>query len=220
MTEVELLLATRIADCLDRRRKALTEVSRVVASVKGSLLLSSACVMAVPMIYAHWEGFAKEVLQLYVEHLESIALPQGDTSSALLAYAWEGSFAKLRDTLTHAKKEEIVDRFFGGLGNALVFEKRQREIDTKSNLIFGVVEELATALCLDIEPLRAHSKNLDALVHRRNCIAHGGRDQKLDENDVATYRDLAMVLMTELEATLLKALCDKTYRRTAKAIPA
>jgi hypothetical protein len=193
---------------------------RVVASTKGTVLLSSASQMAVPMIYAHWEGFAKEALQLYAEYLEVIGLPQGETSSALLAYAWEGSFAKLRDKLTHAKKEEIVNRFFGSLESALVFEKKQKDIDTKSNLMFDVMEDLATAFCLDIGKLRTHKQNLDALVHRRNSIAHGGREQSMNDSNVAEYRDLVVLLMTELESTLIAAIASKSYRRIRQVDPA
>lgn len=214
MTGEELTLATSITDCLDRRRGSLTDIIRVVASVKNTVLLQPTCMMAVPIIYAHWEGFTKECLQLYVEHLEAIALPQGDASSALLAYAWEGSFAKLRDKLTHAKKEELVERFFASLDTALVFEKKQREIDTKSNLSFKVLEELAQAFCLDIAPLRVHKTSLDAMVNRRNNIAHGGRDQAMDDVDVARYRELALTLMTELESILLNAISKQTYRRS------
>ncbi len=217
MLSPEETLTKGIADCLDRRRQSLTETLRVTTSLKRTVLFDQACRMAVPMIYAIWEGFTKETLQLYLEYIESIELRQSEASTAILAYAWTGSFAKLRDTLTHDKKAELVDRFFAGLTDKLVFDRRQREIDTKSNLMFDVLDEIATSLCLDITPLRDHKRKLDALVNRRNNIAHGGRDQNLTEETVEEYRELVLTLMTALESTLLSALQAKSYRRQAIA---
>ena len=207
-----------IADCLDRRRQSLTETLRVATSLKGTILLDQACRMAVPMIYAIWEGFAKESLQLYLEYIESIELPQSEASTAILAYAWTGSFSKLSNQLTHEKKVELVDRFFAGLTDKLIFDKKQREIDTKSNLMFDVLDDIATCLCLDIQPLREHKRKLDALVNRRNNIAHGGRDQTLNEETVEEYRELVLTLMAALEKTLLSAIETKSYKRQVVAL--
>lgn len=208
-------LAQGVADCLDRRRGSLTETLRVVASTRETVLQEQACRMAVPMIYAIWEGYAKETLQLYVEYLESIKIPQSETSTALLAYAWSNSFAKLSHTLTHPKKVELVDKFFAGLTDRLVFEQKQREVNTRSNLAFEVLEEIAASLCLDISPIKEHRRKLDALVNRRNTIAHGGRDQAIAEDSVTEYRDLVLTLMEALEKTLTSAVANKTYRRQA-----
>lgn len=211
----EAKLAEGVADCLDRRREALTETLRVVASSRSTVLLDQACRMAVPMIYAIWEGYAKETLQLYVEYLGSINICQAEVSTSLLAYAWTGSFARLRDNMSHVKKVELVDKFFAGLTDKLTFDKKQREINTKSNLMFDVLKDIADSLCLDISHLMEHKRKLDALVHRRNTIAHGGRDAAISEDDVVEYRDLVLTLMTALERTLLSAIDGRSYKRVA-----
>ncbi|HEL4164221.1 MAE_28990/MAE_18760 family HEPN-like nuclease [Stenotrophomonas maltophilia] len=213
MTDVGSNLAQGVADCLDRRRHTLTETQRVVLSLQGTVLHEHACRMAVPMLYAIWEGFAKEVLQLYIEHIQSTEIPQSETATPLLAYAWTGSFKKLANNLDHLKKVELVDRFFSALTDRLVFERREREIDTKSNLTFRVLEEITTALCLDLTVLAQHKVKLDALVNRRNNIAHGGRDQAIDETVVAEYKELVLELMIALEATLLSAIECRSYMR-------
>lgn len=212
--ETGLALRTAIADCLDRRRNALTETVRVVAAHKDTVLHQRACAMAIPMLYAHWEGFAKEVLQLYVEFLEQSVVAQREVHSSLLAYSWSGAFNKLKGTLTHEKKVDLIERFLGSLSNALAFEQREREIDTKSNLLFKVLEDLAQFLCLDIGPMRGQGKKLDALVCRRNNIAHGGREQKLEDSDIEEYRALVVSLMESLEGVLDEAVHASAYRRS------
>lgn len=207
-------LRTAIADCLDRRRTALTETVRVVAAHKDTVLHPRACAMAIPMLYAHWEGFAKEVLQLYVEFIEKSAVSQREAQASLLAYSWSGSFRKLSSNLSHDKKVELIERFLGSLTEALAFEKREREIDTKSNLLFEVLEDLARFFCLDISPMRDQSKKLDALVNRRNNIAHGGREQKIEDSDIEDYRALVLNLMESLEKVLESAVQASSYRRS------
>ena len=165
------------------------------------------------MIYAIWEGFAKEVLQLYIEYVEATEVPQIKAATPLLAYAWTSSFKKFSHNVTHEKKVELVERFFAGLTDRLAFDKREREIDTKSNLTFGVLEEISIALCLDITALSAHRMKLDALVNRRNNIAHGGRDQTIDESTVIEYKELVLGLMGALEETLLSAIQTCAYLR-------
>lgn len=208
------VLRNAIADCLDRRRTALTETLRVVTAHKDTVLHQRACAMAIPMLYAHWEGFAKEVLQLYVEFLEGCAVAQREVQASLLAYSWSGSFRRLHGTLTHDRKVELIERFLGSLTEALAFEKREREVDTKSNLLFAVLEDLARFFCLDISPMRDQSKRLDALVNRRNNIAHGGREQRIDDADIEDYRGLVLSLMESLEKVLDSAVEAASYRRT------
>lgn len=214
-TTSQIALKQAIADSFDRRRNALTETFRVVIVHKDTVLVPRACAMAVPMIYAHWEGYIKEVLQLYIEFLEDLALPQRDVSAALLAYAWSGSFRKLKDNLSHAKQVEITQRLIASLNEVLVFEKTERRIDTRSNLYFDVLEELAQCLCLDISPLKTAKRKLDALVNRRNQIAHGGREQTLTLLDVEEHRELVLDLMQQFESILVSAIDTTAYRRAS-----
>lgn len=210
-------LRVAVTDCLDRRRTALTETERVVAALRGNVLQPRACAMAVPMLYAVWEGYTKEVLQLYIELLEKRSLPQQDLKPDMLAYAWSGSFRKLTGNLTHARKVELIERFLGSLHDTLRFEKAEREVDTKSNLFFDVLESLAACLCLDVSRMKAHEKKLDALVNRRNSIAHGGRDQKLSEADVAEYKHLVLALIGDLESVVLDAVTAGHWKRSSNS---
>lgn len=202
-----------IADSLDRRRKALTETMRVVVTHKNTPLHHRACAMAIPMIYAIWEGFAKEALQLYVEYLAKSAVEQREVRASLLAYSWSGAFKKLSNNVTHEKKVELIERFLRSLTDSLSFEKAEREIDTKSNLMFEVLKELASFLCLDISQMNDQSKNLNALVNRRNHIAHGGREQQYQHAEIEAYRNLVQSLMESLENVLGNAVESQSFRR-------
>ncbi|MEZ4271749.1 MAG: MAE_28990/MAE_18760 family HEPN-like nuclease [Myxococcota bacterium] len=202
-----------IANCLDRRRKGLTETERVALALQDNVLFQAASLMAIPMFYAHWEGFAKEVLQHYIEYVEGRSVPMKEVETSLLAYAWTGSFRKLSGTLTHERKKELIERFLSTLSSPIAFDQAEKDIDTGSNLFFGVLKGLFECLCLDIGRMREHEKKLNGLVNRRNNIAHGGRVQKLTQSDVHEYHDLVLQLMGELESTLLEAIGKDVFIR-------
>jgi len=62
--------------------------------------------------------------------------------------------------------------------------------------------------------MRAQGRKLDALVARRNNIAHGGREQKIEDSDIEEYRALVLGLMTSLEVVLHSAVESVSFRRT------
>ena len=62
--------------------------------------------------------------------------------------------------------------------------------------------------------MRDQSKKLDALVNRRNNIAHGGREQKLEDSDIDDYRTLVLTLMESLEKMLERAVQSASFRRS------
>lgn len=213
-------LKENIATLLDERRVELTETLRVVDSVRGTVLATRACAMAVPMIYAQWEGFAKEALQLYVEYLENCDCIQQEFNESILAYAWTPSFRKLQGELTHDRKVELIQRFLGSLSEVLQFSQSEREIDTKSNLKFDVLNDMAKYLCLNIDSMRQYEKKLDTLVHRRNNIAHGARAKDLDHALVDDYKNLALQLMEGLEKVLTDAVDNVRYKKQTIAVAA
>ena len=203
-----------IADCHDRRRSDLNLTLRVIANSKGTVLFQHVCSMAIPMLYAEWEGFVKEVLQLYLEYLQKKAIPQKDINPAILAYAWSGSFRKLSSELTHAKKVELIMSFLDSLDGKLNFKQEELNINTKSNLKFKILESIAECLSLDISQMQEHERKLDALVNRRNSISHGGREKKISEDEIKENSELVNSLMNALESVLFNAIECKKYQRS------
>ena len=49
-----------IADNLDKRRFEITNLRRVLLNYTGKPLESTALRMAIPLLYANWEGYYKE----------------------------------------------------------------------------------------------------------------------------------------------------------------
>lgn len=213
----EQRLKDDIADALDRRRAVLAETDRVVSKLANTGLRDRVCAMAVPMIYAQWEGFTKEALRLYVEFVEGLNVPLSDASASLLAYAWGDSFRKLTGSPSRELKMELIDRFLSGPAEALAFDDPARQINMRSNLKFAEIQRLSEWLCLDIEAMRSNNRKLDAFVHRRNNIGHGGREPSLTKSHVDEDMALVLTLMEQLELALLDAVDSARYLRTPYA---
>jgi MAE_28990/MAE_18760-like HEPN len=58
--------AATVADAVDRRREEISLILRVVANEEDTVLEQTASIVALPVLYAHWEGFVKE----YIEFVE------------------------------------------------------------------------------------------------------------------------------------------------------
>jgi hypothetical protein len=210
MTNGERLLG-RIAAAVDRRRLSLTEVARVLLEHQGHVLRNTVCSMALPLVYAHWEGFVKEAFEEYVEFLEHEGILHRELSPILLAYAWTPAFRKLATNQSIQKQTEIASLFLSRLDQTVRFDAQQKAIDTKSNLRFEVFQELAAILCLDVSSASEDQKKLNALVNRRNQIAHGGRGPGPDSETVLDYIDLVLDLMVAVERSISDALLKRPF---------
>jgi MAE_28990/MAE_18760-like HEPN len=106
MTEDEFLV--NVTDELDRRREAVTRVKRVVAQVRGTTLEQTAAVMAIPVLYAHWEGFVKQAVGTYVEFVESQAMLPHQANAGIFAFSIKKKIRGLIHNQSAAKMTEFA----------------------------------------------------------------------------------------------------------------
>ncbi len=205
----------QLADLADDRRSNLTHVERVSTTFpEGHTLGSMANAMAIAMLYAQFEGFVKDALRLYVEYVEGQKVPQSEAIPCLIAYSWRPSFNKMRAKGSLDHQIQFAEERIATLAKPLEFGKHEREIDTRSNLRFDVLDGLARTLGLDRSSLSSQKKKLNALVDKRNCIAHGNRAAKVSEIEMTEALSCVQVLLKVVEDTLCEAVDHRAYRRT------
>ena len=95
--------------------------------------------------------------------------------------------------------------------NPVRFADSERVINTKSNLSFEVLRDIAAHLCLDISTMMPRKSHLDALVHLRNNIAHGARPRHLDYANFEEHASSLVQLMEEFERILIRAIENRTF---------
>ena len=200
-----------ITNNLEQRRLEITKVRRVTLNWEGKPLEATVVGMAVPMIYAHWEGYVKEVCQLYLEYVESSVGCSRELHVDLLGYMWTPELQRLTGGLNSERKRAVAELALNSHRAPVVFSETEKEIDTKANLWFSVLESIAESLCLDITRLGTWRRHLNALVHIRNNIAHGARPRSLTCSDFEEYASKTLALMEAFEDVIVSALTKRTF---------
>lgn len=128
---------------------------------------------AVPLLYAHWEGFIKAAGGAYLEFVAARRLRYDELATNFVTLG-------IRPRLLEAARRDDAS-----LQNALVVfllkERTQRSgihykdgVDTKANLSFDVFRNIMSTLGLDVGPFLTKEKLInEKLLGRRNSIAHG-----------------------------------------------
>ncbi len=169
-----------ISDNLDRRRFEITNLRRVLLNYVGKPLESTVVRMAIPLLYANWEGYIKEICQLYLEHIERSGTKSRELKADLLGYLWSSSLRPLTGGLNFENKKTIAELALHRMDDCVKFSKSERNINTKANLNFEVLKDIANHLCFNISLLNTYKRHLNGLVNLRNNIAHGSFPSSMD----------------------------------------
>jgi hypothetical protein len=89
--------------------------------------------MGIPMIYAEWEGYVREVYQLYLEHVESAVDRCKELKPALLGYLWTPVLRPLTGGLNSERKKIVAETILSCLDGSVSFsdsEKLSRQSQT------------------------------------------------------------------------------------------
>jgi hypothetical protein len=168
---------------------------------------------AVPLLYAHWEGFGRECI---VRYLEFVSYRRIKFKNLVPSFLYLSSLGSLTGIGEKSAREGIaaIDGFIarGEATNKDAFRKR---VTTKSNLRSEVLEELLTICGLSATEFEEHADFIDReICDSRNEIAHGsGAAPGL--NIFIQRRDRAFAIMAQLQATVTNAAAMQGYKRAA-----
>lgn len=200
-----------IADNLDKRRLEITNLRRVLLNYVDKPLEKTAIRMAIPLLYANWEGFVREVCQLYLEYVENSGIRIRELRAGLLGYLWTPSLKPLTGGLNFERKKAVAELALNCMENSVRFADSERIINTKSNLNFDVLMDIGTHLCLDTTAFVPWKHHLNALVHVRNNIAHGSNPSVLNYDAFEQHAASLISLMEKFENILAQALENQSF---------
>ena len=199
-----------ISDDSAWRKRELTtfrkEVERSNTEVRPALLRAS-----VALLYAHWEGFIKNVCYWYLCFLAAKKLSIQQLRPELAAVALRSQMAALTETSRpHLHAEAIRDLRERSTEKARIPTSRDA-VRTASNLSSVVLRDVLTAVGCDSERYE-YAKDLidDQLVAPRNRIAHGEEDYvKLSEwNDL---REEILRIMEDVATQIINSAVEETF---------
>lgn len=205
------VILEEITDNLDKRRLEITNLRRVLLNYVDKPLEKTAVKMAIPLLYANWEGYVREVCQLYLEFIEASGIRIRELMPGLLGYLWTSALKPLTGGLNFERKKVVAELALNSMENPVRFADSERIINTKSNLNFDILMDIATHLCLDNNAFMPRKHHLNALVHLRNNIAHGSIPNGLNYNIFEKYASSLIDLMEEFEKIIVNALDKRNF---------
>lgn len=151
------------------------------------------------ILYSHLEGFMKVSLLSYVQYLNSLKLKNNQVKNELKASSINIAFRNYENKEIHIKEikdhegkiDTELDKFYRRVQMILELEPLENSnlniddtvINTESNLWYVVLQKNLYRIGLPIDLFDSMEKDINALVNRRNSIAHGDKDSGVKEKE-------------------------------------
>lgn len=200
-----------IAENLDKRRLEITNIRRLILNYKGKPLETTIVSMGIALLYANWEGYVREICQLYLEYIEKAGYCTRELNADMLGYLWTTALKPLTGGLNIDKKRAIAELALNSMGDTVHFSDNERNINVKSNLSFDVLSDLATQLCINDSSLVPYKHHLNSMVNLRNNIAHGSTPRSLTYKDFEQHANCLINLMEKFETMVFRAAEKSTF---------
>jgi len=202
-------LSKKLDDEFSWRRKELTLLKSKIPLDKNPLQ-SAMLRSALPLLYAHWEGFVKLTMSYYLEYVSKKYLNHDELTSNFIALSLQNKLGDLKNRSIE-NRTKIIDFIFNNIARQSNIPKKNI-INTKSNLNFEVLKEILFILDLDDPHIDNKKDVINDLVTERNHIAHG--EQKLV--DYQTYENFftdIIELMEFIKTTIENNAIQEKYKK-------
>ena len=140
------------------------------------------------ILYSHMEGYIKICLQTYIQYINSQELSRKDVKTGLIVASMHKEFIAYEnlerkseffrkelpdDTRLHRlyRRVDFMEKIDNFKEQKLNIE--DQIIDTESNLWYIVLQKNLYKVGLPVDLFDGYQNAIDALVNRRNSIAHG-----------------------------------------------
>lgn len=178
------------------------------------------------ILYSHMEGYIKIALQTYIKYINSQGLLRKDVIPGLMAASMNIEFNAYDNldrkcTVFHnpLPEDSTLHRFSRRVGfleslddfkeAPLIIE--DSVINTESNLRYVVLQKNLYKLGLPVAMFEQHKTDIDALVNRRNSIAHGDSRSGVNEREFENWEEKTYRVMTDITILLYRYANRKQY---------
>jgi hypothetical protein len=182
------------------------------------------------MLYAHFEGFCKFALNLYVSAINDLGIKCSDAHKALVVATLNDVFTSLRngekkapefkrelpeDTKLHrfALDIEFIERAVAIMER--IVKIPDGVVDMESNLKPIILRKNLFRLGLPYKPLEASEGNISKLLEYRNKIAHGESKAGIKREAYDDLSASSFKVMTMITQSVTDAFSNKHYLATA-----
>ncbi|QXV67071.1 hypothetical protein INP83_08315 [Mucilaginibacter sp. 21P] len=201
-------LSNKLYDELGWRRKELLLVKNFIPTEKNTVQ-SAMLRAALPLLYAHWEGFVKLTMSYYLEFVSKRFLKHYKLNTKFIALSLQNKIGDLASA-DFENRVKIIDFILNKFNSQSNIPKRNI-INTKSNLTFSVLKEILFILDIDSTHIEGKKSLINDLVDTRNHIAHG-EYKILDYGTFLNFYDDVLSLMEFLKTSIENDATLKKYQ--------
>jgi len=170
-----------------------------------------------PLLYAHWEGFIVVSLKIVFKYLNTLHLSSNDYCDIYLTTAYEQTLKSLDNSTGFDKRKKHLINLYKTFKEQVMLDSK---VDTKSNLNFGILEEICKKINLDINKFTTYKEELNELVNIRNSISHGENSYNFESyDDIQKYLNLLKNLMLDFESEIQDLLKNEKYLKEQNEQP-
>nr|WP_294659085.1 MAE_28990/MAE_18760 family HEPN-like nuclease [uncultured Blautia sp.] len=154
------------------------------------------------ILYSHMEGYIKIGLQTYIQYINSQGLNRRDVNTGLMVASMHKEFIAYEnmerkseffrralpdDTRLHRlyRRVDFMEKMENFKEQELVID--DQIIDTESNLWYIVLQKNLYKIGLPVDLFDDYRSDIDALVNRRNSIAHGNFKSGVTDTEFSNW---------------------------------
>lgn len=163
---------------------------------------------SIVILYAHWEGWIKNIAQYYIQYVKSKNLKYFELSDAFLANALRVELIEMYKSDKSHIHQEVVKTVRYNLNSKPKIHEEY--VDTQSNLSIAVFENILNLIGVDPDPYVSRGLEIDAsLLAVRNKIAHGEFYEFPDGEFERLSGDIVLILDNFKDDVLNHAVMEK-----------
>ncbi len=181
------------------------------------------------ILYSHLEGYIKFALLLYVRYINELNLSRKDVVAGLMTAGMNQEFSAYEnldrkgkvfhntlpeDTALHrfSRRVEFMERMDEFQGKTLEID--DRVVDTESNIRYIVLQKNLYKLGLPLDMFEQYRVVIDALVNRRNSLAHGDLRAGVREKDFSEWESQILTVMEKIKDMLYDYIIHEKYLKS------
>lgn len=168
----------------------------------------------IPIIYSHLEGFINKSISIYTTYINAYNHNYLEYHPNILLYIIENKYNNVfEESIKQPQsKNKIIENFCNDIStnNMLLPIKSQRNMNMNCKRINSILETF------NIEKISntTYESKLDALLGKRNCIAHGESNIQVSDTDITSYIQLVSDIIEDIIINITNAYNNKTFLKT------
>lgn len=197
------------------------EINELYNNISDKIVLKKSFIL---LLYAHFEGFVKNLLQTYIKNLNLLQLKRKDVKSELTASSMKKIFESYekKDNKKIFKEENIFTELHKHERRCIFLEKiehfleaelilNDNLVNTESNIGTEVIRKNLYSLGIEIELKKEVDILINTLLNRRNDIGHNGNGRLISDDKIESLKKEIINFMSSLIEIIFYGLKDKKY---------